>query len=186
MRSLWPLATIAVLAGCASTMKVQTQYNPQTDFAQYTTYAWNPTPPGSEQAPAARDPAIRSMIIQAIDQQMAAKGLIKVPIDANPSFIATILGWSQQKIQVTNYGYAYAGSYVYGPFGPDYVYGAPATEVTSYRVGTLVLDFADATTKTLFWRGIASDTVDDPGSVPSKIDQAAKELLKNYPPPKPK
>jgi Domain of unknown function (DUF4136) len=183
MRSLCGLlAVIAALAGC-STMKVHTEYDPQTAFPGYKTYAWNPTPAGPDQVPAARDPAVHAMIVAAIDREMARKGLTKVAIDADPSFIVTALGWADRQIEVANYGYAYAGSYVYGPYGPGYALATPMVEVRSYHVGTLVLDFADARSKTLFWRGVASDTIYDASTIRATIDDAARKLLSSYPPP---
>jgi hypothetical protein len=163
-------------------MKVHTEYNPKAPFPEYKTYAWNPTPAGPDQAPTARDPAVRAMIVAAIDREMAKKGLQRVPIDGDPSFIVTALGWAQRQIEVTNYGYVYAGSYVYGPYGPGYAVATPAVEVRDYHVGTLLLDFSDARTKELFWRGVASDTIQDVSTVRATIDEAAKKLLESYPP----
>ncbi|HUL59724.1 MAG TPA: DUF4136 domain-containing protein [Anaeromyxobacteraceae bacterium] len=185
MRSTWwLLAAATALAGC-STVKVRTEYNPQAPFGDYKTYAWNPTPPGPDQTAPARNPAVREMIYSAIDRELAAKGLVKVAIDANPSFIVTALGWAERQVEVSNYGYAYSGSYVYGPYGPGYV-ATPVVEVRDYRVGTLVLDFSDAQTKKLFWRGTATDTIQDVSTLRASIDDAARKLLADYPPPKPK
>ena len=181
----WLLAMAAAVAGC-STMKIHTEYNPKAEFAQYKTYAWNPTPAGPDQVSTARDPAVRAMIISAIDREMARKGLVKVAIDADPSFIVTALGYATRQIEVTNYGYAYSGSYVYGPYGPGYAVATPAVEVRDYHVGTLLLDFSDAKTKVLFWRGVADDTIQDASAVRKTIDEAAKKLLESYPPAAPK
>jgi len=178
------LALAAALAGCSS-VKVNTQYNPGAPFAEYRTYAWNPTPPGPDQYPTARDPAVRSMIQGAIDRELARKGITKVAIDANPSFIVTVLGWADRKIEVSNYGYTYGASYVYGPYGPGYT-PAPVVEVRDYHVGTLVVDFSDARSKELFWRGTATDSIDDPSQIRGKVDEAIRKILEEYPPKKAK
>lgn len=177
----WVLAVAAALAGC-STVKIHTEYDPKAAFADYKTYAWNPTPAGPDQAPTARDPAVRAMIVAAIDREMARKGLVKVAVEEDPSFIVTALGSAQRQIEVSNYGYAYAGSYVYGPYGPGYAVAAPAVEVHDYHVGTLLLDFSDARTKQLFWRGVATDTIDDVSRIRKVVDDVAKKLLDSYPP----
>lgn len=182
MRSLsCLLALTAALAGC-STVKVHTEYDPTAKFAQYETYAWNPTPAGPDQVATARDPAVRAMVVAAIDREMARKGLVKVEPDADPSFIVTALGSAQRQIEVNNYGYTYAGSYVYGPYGPGYAIATPAVEVRDYHVGTLLLDFSDARTKQLFWRGVATDTIEDVSTLRKTIDDVAKKLLESYPP----
>lgn len=182
----WLLAVAAALAGC-STVKVHTEYDPKAAFAEYKTYAWNPIPAGPDQVATARDPAVRAMIVAAIDREMARKKLVKVAIDADPSFIVTALGWAQREVEVTNYGYAYAGSYVYGPYGgPGYALATPAVEIRDYHVGTLLLDFSDTRTKQLFWRGVATDTIQDVSTVRKTIDDAARKLLESYPPSAPK
>lgn len=177
-------AVPAALAGC-STVKVHTEYDPKTQFADYKTYAWNPTPAGPDQVPTARNPAVRALVVSAVDRELARKGLVKVPIEDDPSFIVTALGWAQRQIEVNNYGYAYAGPYVYGPYGPGYTLAAPRVEVHDYEVGTLVLDFSDPRTKQLFWRGVATDTIQDLTKVRERIDDAVRKLLESYPP-KPK
>lgn len=184
MRSLsWLVAITAALAGCSS-MKVHTEYDPKVAFAEYKTYAWNVTPAGADQAATARDPGVHAMIVAAIDREMARRGLVKVAIDQDPSFIVTALGWAQRQVEVTNYGYTYAGSYVYGPYGPGHTLATPAVEVRDYAEGTLVLDFSDARTKQLFWRGVAKDAIRDVSTVRATIDEAARKLLESYPPPK--
>ena len=45
----WVLAVTAALAGCSS-VKIHTEYDPKTPFADYKTYAWNPTPAGPDQS----------------------------------------------------------------------------------------------------------------------------------------
>ena len=126
------------------------------------------------------------MIVAAIDREMGRKGLVKVAVEEDPSFIVTALGSAQRQIEVNNYGYVYGGSYVYGPYGgpygPGYTVAAPAVEVHDYHVGTLLLDFSDARTKKLFWRGVATDTIDDPSRVKKVVDDVAKKLLDSYPP----
>lgn len=182
MRScFWLLAAFAALAGCSTTPnpKIHTEYDPKATFDQYKTYAWNPTAAGPDQIATARDPAARAMIIAAIDREMARKGLVKVAIDGDPSFVVTALGSAQRQIEVNNYGYTYAGSYVYGP---GYAVATPSTQVRDYHVGTLILDFSDARSKQLFWRGIATDTIEDVGKLRKTIDEVARRLLDSYPP----
>ena len=94
-----------------------------------------------------------------------------------------MIGWGQSRVEVTNYGYAYGGAYVYGPWGPTAV-AAPIAEVNQYTDGTLILDFVDAQSKKLFWRGTATDTLTTPEQVPNVVDGAVRRLLEQYPPKK--
>jgi hypothetical protein len=174
------LLLAAALAGCSS-LKINTQFDPGAPYPTYKNYAWLSTTPGVEQAAAIRDPAARSLVITAVDREMAHRGLTRVNPDQNPDFFVSVIGWGQARVDVTTYGYAYMGAYAYGPWGPAPV-AVPVTEVTQYTDGTLVIDFVDAKTKKLFWRGTASDTVTSPAQLQGTIDEATRKLLETYPP----
>ena len=174
------LALAAALVGC-STVKIKTEFDPAAPYASYKTYAWITADPGPEQAPAIRNPEIRARVIRAVDRELKEKKLVLVPREANPDFLVTVLGWAQSEIHVTNYGYAYGGAYAYGPYAATPM-AVPVTEVRQYTQGTLLLDFVDAKTSKLVWRGTATDTLGSPESVPATVDEAVKKLLAAYPP----
>jgi hypothetical protein len=121
------------------------------------------------------------MVMKTVDREMKAKGLVLVAPEANPDFLVTVLGWAQSEIKVTNYGYAYGGAYWGGPYGATPM-AVPMTEVHQYTQGTLLLDFIDARTRKLIWRGTATDTLGSPESVQATIEEAVKKLLAAYPP----
>ena len=175
------------LAGCSS-LKVNTEYDPTAPFPSYKTYAWNPRVPGPEEAPPIRNPVVRDQVVRAVDRELSAKGFTQVQPDANPDLLVSVHGWAQSRIEVTNYGYAYAPGYVYGPaYGPyQPMPVAPATEVRSYTDGTMLIDFVDAKSAKLVWRGTAQDTFTNPdlNTVKRTVDEATKQLLGAYPPKK--
>jgi hypothetical protein len=170
----------AALVGCSS-VKVRTEYDPAAPFKTYRTYAWLPTAPGPEQPAAMRNPEAYARVVAAVDREMAAKKLVRTSVDANPDFLVSVLGWTRSGVEVVNYGYTYAGAYAYGPYGAGAM--VPVNEVREYTEGTLLLDFVDAKSRKLVWRGTATDTVTSPESVRASIDAAARELLAAYPPP---
>ncbi len=165
------VALAAALSGCSS-VQVQTQYDPAAEFARYRSYAWLATAPGAEQAAAIRDPAVRTLVVTAIDRELAKKKLTRTTPDAGPDFFVSVLGLSQNRIEVRDYGYA-----VYGG-----VWVAPAVDVSQYRQGTLLLDFVDARTRQLFWRGTATGALESPGELQQIIEEAARRMLEAYPP----
>lgn len=174
------LVLAVALAGCASGPKIQTQFDPNAPYPTYKTYAWFATEPGAEQAAAIRDPNVRKLIVGALDREMSRKGLTRVTPDENPSFYVTVIGWGQQRVEVTPYGYGYGGAYMYGGYGGGYV--VPSASVQQYTDGTLVLDFVDAQSKKLVWRGTANDTISNPAAIGQVIDDVAQKLLAAYPP----
>ena len=178
------LVLAAALAGCSS-VRVNTQFDPTAPYASYKTYGWNPRMPGPEEAPPIRNPMIRQQVQSIVDREMAKKGFTLLKPEQNPDLLVSVHGWSQSRIEVSNYGYAYGGTYMYGAPGP---YSAPvyvpATEVQSYTDGTMLIDFVDGKTLKLVWRGTASDSFSspDPATVGRVVDDATKQLMAAYPP----
>lgn len=175
------LLAAATLAGCATTVKVQTEYDPNAPFPAYKKYAWLTQMPGPEQAAAMRNPGAYALVVGAFDRELGRKGFQKTSLDGNPDFLVAVAGNSQERIDVSSYGYAYGGAYVYGAYGPGVVVAAP--DVRTYTDGTLLVDFVDAKTKKLFWRGTAMDTVTNPSLLSASIDDAARQLVAAFPPP---
>ena len=174
-------ALCATLAGCAGA-RITTEFNPKLDFRGFKTYAWNPTGPGAEQASSIRNPAVYALVREAVDRELANRGLVRVDTGM-PDLLVAVHGMAKDRIEVQTYGYAYGGyGYYGGPFG---AYPGPIAvggTVQQYRDGTLIVDLVDARTKELAWRGTASDTVSEPSQIQGAVNNAVKTLMKEYPP----
>ena len=179
-RLLSTAALAVALAGC-STMQVRTEYDPKAPYPTYKTYTWMSAAPGQEQTPPMRDPGMRQYVVQVIDAEMKAKGLQLVKADANPDLLLWVHGWRQGRVEVSNYGYAYGGAYVYGPYVSTAV-AMPVVDVHEYTEGTLLMDFVDAKTKQMVWRGTATDTVTSGDDIRRSVQPAVAKLLALYPP----
>ncbi len=51
-----------------------------------------------------------------------------------------------------------------------------------YTEGTLVIDLRDRLTRSLVWRGIASEDKSDPTKIEGKLDGMVRKSLEKYPP----
>ena len=61
--------------------------------------------------------------------------------------------------------------------------GTSQTMVDEYMVGTLVVDMFDTKTKTLVFRGTATDEISDKADKNvKKIEKASDKMFKNFPP----
>src|SRR5690606_4079030 len=73
----------------------------------------------------------------------------------------------------------------WGWYGP-WAWGPPMgyrTQVTTYTVGTLVVDMFDARTKRAVWSAVAEDTVPDtPAKINADIDAAVAKMFLDFPP----
>jgi hypothetical protein len=113
-------------------------------------------------------------IKQAVDAQLATKGLTKTDGDKADMYVGYQVAVDKQK-EWNGYG-----------MGGGVRWGGMATATSStINVGTLVLDMYDPTTKQLVWTGSATKTM-DPSSNQQKneknLSKAMEKLLKNYPP----
>jgi Domain of unknown function (DUF4136) len=143
-------------------------YNHNIDFTKFKTYAW-----GQGANPNAINNSIMAQSAQqAVDSQLAAKGLQKVEESQHPDLIVvTSSGMKQQ----TSYN-------AWGTGG--WRWGGGMAEVTpeTTNVGTLVVDIYDANGKQMIWRGIAKDTLSNKSEKNEKeMNKAVEKMFKQYP-----
>jgi hypothetical protein len=75
----------------------------------------------------------------------------------------------------------FGGGWRWGGLGDSF--GDSTTTESTYKVGTLVVDLFDSKTKTLIWRGSASDTLSDKSDKNIKhLDKAVDKLFERFPP----
>lgn len=148
---------------------VRYNFMPGTDFSKYHTYKWV-TIEGASYPNQILDAEIKD----AVDSQLAAKGLTKTDNDKADLYVGYQIAVNQQQ-QWNAYG-----------MGGGLRWGGMASATSStINIGTLVLDMYDPSTKQLVWTGNATKTI-DPSSNQEKnqknLNKAMQKLLKNYPP----
>ncbi len=183
--SLILMAAAMLLFGCVSASAQDIKYNflPGTDFAKYKTYKWVRIP--KVEYP---NQILDGQIMQAIDAQLALKGLIKTESDTADLYVCYQAAVSQEK-QFNSYSND-MGGWGYGRWGGwgGYGGGMSTTTTTSstINIGTLNVDLYDVTAKNQVWRGAASKTLGsgkDPDKVNKNLNKAMAKLFKKYPPP---
>jgi Domain of unknown function (DUF4136) len=162
---------LALVAGnVARSQDVTTNAMPGVDFSKYHSYKWVVIE-GAEQP----NQIVDAQIKQAIDAQLATKGLTKVDGDKADLYVGYQVSIAKQQ-QWNAYGMG--GGLRWG--------GGMATATSStINIGTLVLDMYDPTTKQLVWTGRATKTLDPNNSQEKKqknLDNAMKKLLNKFPP----
>lgn len=169
-----------LLASCAvaSAQDIRFNYMPGTDFSKYKTYKWVKIP--NAQYP---NSILDQQIMQAIDTQLATKGLSKT--EDNPDLYVTYQAAVNQEKQWNSYstGGDYWGWGGWGGWG-----GMSTTTTTSQtiNIGTLSCDIYDVSQKKQVWRGDATKTLGsgkDPAKVSKNLNKAMAKLFKKYPPP---
>lgn len=144
--------------------KVNVDSNPSAPFATYKTYAWAPGTSGAESLTEQR-------LHQSVDQRLAARGLTKST--ASPDVVVATHVKTQERQELIPTGFAY-GPWWGGLGGGAYV--ETSTE------GTLILDFYDAKTKQMVWRGVATATASDkPTKNIEKMNKALDKMFERFP-----
>ena len=162
--------TLSLLTtGALAAQDVRYNFMPGTDFTKYRTYKWVAVEGGAHP-----NQIVDAQIKQAVDAQLASKGMTKTDSDKADLFVGYQIAVDQEK-QWNAYG-----------MGGGLRWGGMGTATSStIKVGTLVLDMYDPATKQLVWTGNATKTL-DPSSNQEKnqknLDKAMQKLLKNYPP----
>ncbi|MBK9063625.1 MAG: DUF4136 domain-containing protein [Acidobacteria bacterium] len=163
---------LAVTAVACSTLEVNTDYAPGTDFSKYKTFTL-------KAGTAPRNPIAAERFAQSLGSALAARGLRQVP-DGGDLIVVTHFSLGKDT-QLNTYGYGgWGGGWRYGGMG-----GMQTTTVQEIPTGTVVIDLVDASAKTAVWRGIAKDQISTsatPEERQQKADLVAQKLFENYPP----
>jgi Domain of unknown function (DUF4136) len=164
------IGLLLALLACNLTPAQDVKYNfmPGTDFSKYHTYKWVTIEGGSHP-----NQIVDAEIKQAVDAQLAAKGLTKTDSDKADLYVGYQIAVDQEK-QWNAYG---MGGIRWGGMA-----SATSSTITN---GTLVLDMYDPSTKQLVWTGNATKTLDPSGNQEKNqknLVKAMQKLLKNFPP----
>jgi hypothetical protein len=179
MRVRTAAAAACLLLTACSQYDIKYDYDLDSNFAAYRTYAWIPQQidAGGTSANVAmqRNTLLDKRVREAVDANLAAKGLTKN--EETPDLRVVYHTGMQNKVDVTDWVYSYAGSY-WGWAGRD-------IDVYNYTEGTLIVDLVKSDTKALTWRGSATGVV-DPGRSPEQVQETINEVVakifENYPP----
>jgi len=172
---------LLLAAGLAVAQDVRYNFDKDTDFSKFKTYKWVPMKDAAKV-----DDLLDKQIKEAVDAELAKKGLTKTDADMADLYIGYQVGIGTEK-QFTSYdsGWGYGpgwhGGGWYGGGG-----GMTTGQTSTIYVGQLAVDMNDSKNHDLVWRGLVSKTI-DPKAKPDKqqknLAKAVAKLLKNYPPP---
>ena len=179
-------AVVLALVACSVTyaQDVRTNYMPGTDFSKYHTYAWVDEVKGVPRVGGQPDQILDTQVKQAVDSQMAAKGLTKVvDLDKADLLLGYQLAIDREK-QVNGFASGWGGwGGGWGPWGGGLDSFSAST--STINVGTFVLGMYAPSAKKLVWIGAAQHTI-EPSKKQEKnqerLNKGAQKLLKDFPP----
>ena len=186
MKSRLLLALILILAVTpAFAAKAFIDHDKNYDFSSIKTFAWFTTPDTSLED---GNPLLHTRIVNSIEHHLSMAGLREVT--ENPDVYVTYHGNSKEEMQLntSSFGYGYPGGWGWGGYGYGGGYGgwggagmsSSTTSVSTYEVGTLVVDVWDADAKELVWRGTATNIylTANPDKMAKKLDKALAKIVK--------
>lgn len=176
------LVSLLVLAASlgVQAQKVKVNYDKQADFSQFKTYAW-------AEHGAVAHPMLAANIVGAIEDELNARGLHQVALNASPQLIIQIYGSVDQESSLTSNDPLYMATGGIPPFDPSFSgplntgqYGN--TTITIHK-GQLVVDLIDAANKKLVWRGMSQQNLaaHNPDKLLSQVNTAISKMFKQYP-----
>jgi hypothetical protein len=171
MLLLGSAALVASLVACSS-LKVQTDADPQVDLTTYKRFAFARPAADQQAAGPQMDGLMRKRVEDAIASELQKKGLQLDTTGAEPDVFVAYHTGKQEKLNVVDHGYSY------GRWGGAYGGG---TSVNQYTEGSLTVDLFDGKRKELVWRGSATDTVADRDAAAKKIPQAVAKMFEKFP-----
>jgi hypothetical protein len=179
LRLILATALICIFSAC-ETVTVTTDYDHAANFAKYKTYALTPPTRGETMSPTS-EAALRD----ALRAELAAHGLTEAAAKkADLDIVRHVFVQEKTSVQQwTDWGYGYHGGwpYSFGSYGMWPNAPMTYTDVNQYNEGTLILDFVDARTKKLVFRGVGKAVVGGPESNAAKIREAVSKIVAGYP-----
>ncbi len=184
MKRILLLSFVGLLFAATAVLGQDVRYNfdKNADFSKFKTYKWV----NLKDAATVND-LVNKQIMDAVDAELATKGLTKVSEDNADLYIGYQAGIAQEK-EFTSFssGWGYGGGWYRGGwYAPAGGMGTTTGSTSTIYIGQLALDMYDSTNHTLVWRGLASKTIDEkakPEKQQKNLAKAIDKLLKNYPP----
>ncbi len=179
------LATAAFLTGCGGGLQVDTDFDPQADFASMETYAWAQRTPTGDDDPRVYNSIVARRLRVAVDNALQAKGFREVSSspDVYVAWHGAINGKMSYETISNNYGYGW-GRYGSGGWG----IGATSsrTVVREWDEGTLLIDIIDPRTEELVYRTVGQAKLSETRRTPQESQELANEvvlkMLADFPP----
>jgi len=163
------LALGLLSTGCFA-QKVTVEFDQGADFTKYKTFAIRSGQLNS-QNPALNSELVKKQIEADIESDLTGRGLTKVD-GGRPDLNVVYHFGSARKNEIETYPAGWRG------------WGTRVVRVP-YSEGTLVIDLRDTSTRSLVWRGIASEEKSDAAKIQGKLDDMVRKAIEKYPP-KPK
>jgi Domain of unknown function (DUF4136) len=173
-QTLLAMGAAFLLASCATTPEIASDYDPSANFATYHTFTLM-----QQQHRGIPNPLVAIRAEEDITQELQRRGYTLAADPTSADFTVGFTIGSQERTDISSYPAAYAGPWLLG--GP---YWGSNIDVRQYREGTLAIDVFDGHTHRPVWHGWAQKelTRKDLEQPPEPISKAVSSVLAKFPP----
>jgi len=176
--------TLILSIGCASSVRVNSDFDPQADFKALSTWDWVADMPAAAGATLAANPLTRDRISRAVEQTLAAKGFRRDP--RSPSFRVGFAAAIEDSLEVRSVPTTTVHTTSWrGRRGGYTGWTGSTTDVRQVTEGTLVIDVVQPDGERLIWRGSGVSRLReqrDPHQRTKAINDAVSRILSQFPP----
>ena len=181
MRKIWLAVCAATLVfwGCSG-VQVNQDYDPATDFSSMQAYRWESDTQEKTGDLRIDNPLRDARIRAAVARQLSDKGFVRSEA-GTVAFLVRYRYTLRQKIESDGAG----GGIGFGIGSYGGVAIGTGSNIREYDEGTLTIDFVDATSQTLLWRGTGTQRFreyKDPKKASRDIDTLVEKILAQFPP----
>jgi len=173
------LALTAMLFTGCSTIKVETDFDPEYSFSLAETYTIVYKQKEYE------DTLTAERIMDSIRAELASKGYTEVPRSDADLFIVFHTDVRNKTRVIQDYQYVGISPYRYGRgYGYGGMMAVPTTRAYNYDEGKLLMDVLNSKDNKIVWRGIATDSLksfDTPQERTKYINELMSSIFKTLP-----
>jgi hypothetical protein len=168
MKTLKKLTLILPASAILLLAATRVDYDHSANFPQYHTYSWLKVEAG--------DSLWQDRIQRAVDNELMAKGWMRVPTGGEAAVSAFVSTKNEQQLNTFYNGIG--GGWRWGGFGEA------TTTTENIRENELMVDVFDANSKKLIWRASAEKALSGkPEQNEKKMQDEVKDMFKKFPPP---
>jgi hypothetical protein len=165
------LLVLALLGAACNSLEVRHDFDEKADFAKYRTYRFLPPDEKTSNHPLVRGTLMTKRVYASVQKHGPARGL-EFKETGDVDLLVAYHALIEDKVDVISYDYRYGARWA-----------GDGVDTYEYQEGTLTIDFIDARSKEMVWRGWAVGVVrNQPDKAAERIDAAVAEILQRYPP----
>ena len=159
-------ALLALLASAVLADHITVDYDHHANFESYNSYSWGKVETANS--------IWNSRVKDAVDKELEAKGWTEVPSGGSVTVGAVETTHIQPQVDTMYNGF---GGRRFGGLGDA------TTTVENYKIGTLVVQMVDASSKNLIWKASSSSALSgNPEKNTKNLDKDVQKMFDHFPP----